>query len=982
MTTQPPNLLKPSDCDTALPLATVVRHQRFYETLAIVASRPAPAGKDDTRANNLVPIVATPTAVTLSLLARPGDPVESVAGLLGGVPAVALHAEDFRRMQEPLITTITVPSLSELVRGGNVPFRGKTAAAEVTPDAVRSLQTTGRAVLQVTLGNEVYPVMVVLKDGPETVLPLVTVTDAETAMREGVGLTAAGQPIMVKLATEQRVRLGRGEAALSEGAPGGPSIVVPESGALPGSGPMLMRTSVPGLTNMGSSIISSVDRQQLFLNEVDVQPPTLPDLGDASLALVLPYEQTWTLIGYERGELISAISLIPQEETTIEVFSWDRRKSGVEDTIGFESEQSSESQSVNRDSEEILNEMSRSGEFTWGASASLQYSAKLITVNANTEASAKLATASTAKTTQNHLHEQTSKAAERVKSSRQTKITESAEFGSETRTTRRLRNANQCHAVTYYYFEILRRYQIVTECLKEEAGLVLLTPFPKLLLTELDFNTNDTIRHEEGPLRRALLDRSLAPGFEAARLLWRYERACCVLCGETCTCPGDPVFGVIPERAQFEKAADDLARALNEVLDLLASSDWNAYFDQIVPINASAPLTPPPGGLAFSRAWISVWAFVEAWRQVDSGGAARLLGRGKALSQAASEQDKGALRTALGEAAMATDQDKLAKAVGPDDNMKKTLLDEVKAEARKAYANRLVPVDTATAADIAMAVVTIFTGIPLPVGAATTMAVISAADLEVLAETIASTVGANPGLATTDDRGIAAAVTRVASLYSSMVAAETAGRKTAEADARADRETRRAAMSSNFPPATVLDAQERKEALSKHLTSYWDHYAYEILMDRRTAGLDVRPPLIVGLGGAVESAPTALIDGKVAYRVDLDAMPGARALLDRLITDEMPAATPPDEFTLPAEGMLVEPRLSSCSACDEYTEDVRRLDLRLRAAQAAAAEFERDRLEARIKAGLLEDSISRDPSVRVHLDQAAPPEPLAPPPPH
>jgi hypothetical protein len=43
------------------------------------------------------------------------------------------------------------------------------------------------------------------------------------------------------------------------------------------------------------------------------------------VAVFMPWRQTWVLSGFSRGELRSSLALAPQEETTIEVSSWERR---------------------------------------------------------------------------------------------------------------------------------------------------------------------------------------------------------------------------------------------------------------------------------------------------------------------------------------------------------------------------------------------------------------------------------------------------------------------------------------------------------------------------------------------------------------------------------------------------------------------------------------------------------------------------------
>jgi hypothetical protein len=73
----------------------------------------------------------------------------------------------------------------------------------------------------------------------------------------------------------------------------------------------------------------------------------------SNLAVLLPIDQTWLLKTYECGRLASSISLTAQEEMTVEIYSWHRKKTSQEDTSTFDSETSADSQGVDRDTKDV-----------------------------------------------------------------------------------------------------------------------------------------------------------------------------------------------------------------------------------------------------------------------------------------------------------------------------------------------------------------------------------------------------------------------------------------------------------------------------------------------------------------------------------------------------------------------------------------------------------------------------------------------------
>src|SRR6266545_1362774 len=117
---------------------------------------------------------------------------------------------------------------------------------------------------------------------------------------------------------------------------------------------------------------TSADTTATILTTTDTSPtPDDDPLPVLHLAFYLPFRQRWELLGYSRGALLSSLSLAPQEETTIEVFSWDRRKRSTEVAAATEAETTTEASESSRDSREVLHEVTRESDIKTHVGADL-----------------------------------------------------------------------------------------------------------------------------------------------------------------------------------------------------------------------------------------------------------------------------------------------------------------------------------------------------------------------------------------------------------------------------------------------------------------------------------------------------------------------------------------------------------------------------------------------------------------------------------
>lgn len=74
------------------------------------------------------------------------------------------------------------------------------------------------------------------------------------------------------------------------------------------------------------------------------------------------------------------------------------------------------------------------------------------------------------------------------------------------------------------------------------------------------------------------------------------------------------------------------------------------------------------------------------------------------------------------------------------------------------------------------------------------------------------------------------------------------------------------------------------------------------------------------------------------------------------------------EVVLPTRGMLVEPRLGECDACDEFIQAHRKKDLAMKDIELALARLESERLQKRLNANLLGDPTPFESASSVSLD--------------
>ena len=924
------NLMLPGECEIPFPVPPLSRTYRIFVPLVDLA---APGGTQ-------IGPPARPGA-SVAFNAYKAALADSAAVVFGGVPLNVLETAEDPRWNEPALEAIEVRKPTELIRGMSVEEGGETVRLDMGSEQVTELLDSG-STLAPRAGGGGFVRLALSADAKK---PLVHQVDDLQAFLRDPSATLPGRRRSLRLSQDELAKLAAG------------TPVVAGSGA---TATVLMSIINEGLVedhagNADDSEPTAVAAPPLATTTSPPPPPSPPP-APPKLAVLLPLDQTWLLTTYERGRMVSSISLTPQEEVTIDVYSWDRRKTSREDTTTYDSEVNAESQSLDRDTRDVFGELSKTGNFGWGLNGG--FSGYGLTIGGNINDGATVN--NIARTTQQDFHEETRKATAKVHSSRQLKITESTEEGRETRVTRKLRNSNLCHPVTYHYFELAGRYEVTTGYVKDETVFVLLVDNP---LARPAFDV-DFVRAYESVLRRALLEPAVASGLEAARILWMLAHASPVICND-CPCPEDLVGS--EDTTDFTQAVDAvkaLGLAVNGLLGGATSFSWTTYFFTLVP-----PATPPPVtganpvniNLAVRQA-----LFRDSIDQVAPGFLS-------SLAAMCAPFRTGAAVTApqlvsFSNQLASLDPAALDAALAPDADLQTQIKGLLEARVRAAYSGQ----EKATALNAIAANATGNPWIDAAVNTwnAATLTPSSAAGG--ISSAIIGSIAMSPGFASTDSNDVKQ-LFKIAAAALATWTSDAAKSEEAAAEARRNHQT---TFTTVFPAANVLAAQERFDALVRHLRLNADYYAQVIVTDMVSRGQFPVPTDLLPFSGFVALQPMTVVRGQLAYAIDLSSsaqFASALALLQSVIA-AIPNEKETDEVTLPTPGFVIEPKLSCCSACEGFVEESRQIELALKTAEADQAKWEATRRETLVTQATpdLDPFVPIEPTLKIRLEQEPP----------
>jgi len=237
------------------------------------------------------------------------------------------------------------------------------------------------------------------------------------------------------------------------------------------------------------------------------------------------YKQEWQHVGYTKGDLIKSLSLAPGETVTLEYHYWDKSIIKSEQELSSELELKSSSTLTQRDSKEVLDELTKNNQLKLDASSKISIPIPPIEISGGNEAGI-------SSQIQPHISDSVKSSVENVvnvsnsfKQTRKIRIEETRDSGREEKQTRVIANTNRCHTLEFKYFELLSNYLVTSSCVGFQPCLLI--PF-NVVCDGKVFSckkiTAKFILCNEHILKSVLIDSKFLAGFEAAKNIESFKR--------------------------------------------------------------------------------------------------------------------------------------------------------------------------------------------------------------------------------------------------------------------------------------------------------------------------------------------------------------------------------------------------------------------------------------------------------------------------
>ena len=545
----------PSDCGAALPASTSFHDVTFAEFKRLnrtIDDLPYAIVLAELDPDKFVNHVSMNRRSGYSAKAQASSAdTASAVDVLGGVPLSRYLDKSLADLTKSLFTDVEVKDVYKVIDDGSVAVGGAKKAPIMLSDADRADLLAGQPTLvrtriagadkmlrlmpaerrdAVPMRNDYHvgtadefirSPYVEATDGSLLRVPLNVAQLKALSTLGQAAATVAGRKVTLRASKPTQDSGGRESTvlyAIKDGGQRGDNIDLEGNEGTPPKPPKGSGSAGSG-SGSGRAGTGASGGSEVALEEYPDDPPSQTRLP---LALYIPWRHRWILRGYSRGELLHSMALGPQEEVTLEISTWDRRKRTFEDSAHSEFEQTTEFTETSKDAQSVIREASSQTELGLTIGATVGVKAEVVNFTGSSTAQAKAALANSSKNNLEILRETVAKASSKLKLQRETKISESTEYGVENKVTRKVRNPNLCHTLTLNYYEVLAHYDIVTEFNKDDARLCVLDPNP--VQSEEFSYTN--IRYYESVLKRVLLVPDLAPGFDAAKKLFSQDQLC------------------------------------------------------------------------------------------------------------------------------------------------------------------------------------------------------------------------------------------------------------------------------------------------------------------------------------------------------------------------------------------------------------------------------------------------------------------------
>ena len=236
-----------------------------------------------------------------------------------------------------------------------------------------------------------------------------------------------------------------------------------------------------------------------------------------------------------------------------------------------------------------------------------------------------------------------------------------------------------------------------------------------------------------------------------------------------------------------------------------------------------------------------------------------------------------------------------------------------------------------------------------------------------------------------DDNGLDGAVSHFRSVHRAATAPtkDSVEMAAIAASAQQQRESLSDRVADVYPLQQLAEAEEREDTLLAHLRANEPYYRYA-LWNAMDPGSRLHHLTMLGQFTQIVSPEAiAFVGDQLAFPLDSSRDDEVQSWLEQHVArnDELVATSASRTVTLSTGNVRLEAGLGACNACEDYVTRLRDLELELKTAQVAGAQWvaaqeqiEADRRSARLAQvpPLLDDPRRSDASIRVTLEQPSP----------